>query len=316
MVQLTREEQSAVAQVKAAERALSLTTTAGGFAVPFVLDPTIIPTSNLAVNPFRAISRVEQITVDEWRGVSSAGVTAAYAAEATATSDNAPTLAQPTVSTEKAQAWIPFSIEIGMDWGSLQTEMARLLQDAKDELEATMFATGSGTNQPQGVLTGATATVTTSTGGTLVAADIYTLEQNVPPRFRPRSSFAMNRAIANRIRQFDTQGGAQLWIENLQLGLVNQVPTPGSLGARLLGYGAYESSAMSSTVTTGQHPIIMGDFSYYLIADRVGLSVELIPHIFNAASTLTLPTGQRGLYAYWRNGAGVLSTNAFRKIQL
>jgi HK97 family phage major capsid protein len=296
------------------QRALSLTAASGGYAVPFVLDPTIIPTSNLAVNPFRAVARVEQILVDEWRGVTSAGITAAYAAEATEASDNAPTLAQPTVSTEKAQAFVPFSIEIGMDWAGLQAEMARLLQDAKDELEASKFATGSGTNEPQGVITGATATVASSTGGAFVSADLYSLEANVPPRFRPRASMVMNRAIAQKIRQFDTAGGAQLWIDNLRVGLDNQVPAPGNYGARVLGYGAYESSAMSSTVTTGQKIIIMGDFSYYLIADRVGLSVELIPHIFATANNR--PSGQRGLYAYWRNGAAVLATNAFRVLQL
>jgi HK97 family phage major capsid protein len=296
------------------QRALSLTTSGGGHAVPFVLDPTIIPTSNLAVNPFRAISRVEQIMVDEWRGVSSAGITAAYAAEVTEAGDNAPQTAQPTVSTEKAQAFIPFSIEIGMDWAGLQVEMARLLQDSKDELEATKFAVGSGTNEPQGVITGATATVTSSTGGSFLAVDLYTLEANVPPRFRPRASIVMNRAIAQKIRQFDTAGGAQLWLDNLRVGLDNQVPTPGNYGARVLGYGAYEASAMASTVTTGSKVIIMGDFSHYLIADRVGLSIELIPHMFATANNR--PSGQRGLYAYWRNGAGVLATNAFRILQL
>jgi len=296
------------------QRALSLTTSGGGHAVPFVLDPTIIPTSNLAVNPFRGIARVEQILVDEWRGVSSAGITAAYAAEVTEAGDNAPQTAQPTVSTEKAQAFVPFSIEIGMDWGGLQAEMARLLQDSKDELEATKFAVGSGTNEPQGVITGATATVTSSTGGSFLSVDLYTLEANVPPRFRPRASVVLNRAIAQKIRQFDTAGGAQLWLDNLRVGLDNQVPTPGNYGARVLGYGAYEASAMASTVTTGSKAIIMGDFSHYLIADRVGLSIELIPHMFATANNR--PSGQRGLYCYWRNGAGVLSTNAFRTLQL
>lgn len=295
-------------------RALSLTTSAGGFAVPFVLDPTIIPTSNLAVNPFRAIARVEQIAVDEWRGVSSAGVTASYAAEVTEAGDNAPELAQPTVSTEKAQAFIPFSIEVGMDWAGLQAEMARILQDSKDELEATKFATGSGTNEPAGVITGATATVASSTGGSFGVVDLYALEAALGARFRPNASIVLNRSIAQKVRQFDTQGGAQLWIDNLRVGLDNQVPTPGNYGARLLGYGAYESSAMASTVTTGSKIAVIGDFKYYLIADRIGLSVELIPHMFATANNR--PSGQRGLYAYWRNGAGVLATNAFRVLQL
>lgn len=296
-------------------RALSLTSASGGYAVPFVLDPTIIPTSNLAVNPFRAISRVEQITVDEWRGVSSAGITAAYAAEVTASSDNAPTLAQPVISTEKAQAFVPFSIEIGMDWNGLQQEMAGLLQDAKDELEATKFAVGSGTNEPQGVITGAVTVVTASGTASFALADLDLLEAALGPRFRSRATFVCNRFIAQKIRHFDTAGGAAAWNQGVQLvtGLPNQVPTPGSYGVDVLGYPAYESSGMAASIATGQLFAVLGDFRNYLIADRVGLSVELIPHMFDV--TNNRPTGQRGIYAYWRNGAGVLAANAFRVLK-
>jgi HK97 family phage major capsid protein len=311
---LSREEQAAVYAAKHAERALSLTGSAGGFAVPFELDPTIIPTSNLAVNPYRAIARVENITVDEWRGVSSAGVTAAYAAEATPASDNAPTLAQPTISTEKAQAFIPYSIEVGMDWPSLQAEMGRLLRDAKDELEAVKFTLGTGTNEPQGVITGATTIVTASGTASFALADLDSLEAALGARFRPNASMVLNRAIAQRIRRFDTAGGAGVWIENTRLGVSpNEVPSPGRYAAAINGYPAYESSAMDAVLTTGSEIAILGDFRYYLIADRIGLTIETIPHLFD--TTNNRPTGQRGLYAYWRNGAGVLSPNAFRVLR-
>jgi hypothetical protein len=47
--------------------------------------------------------------------------------------------------------------------------------------------------------------------------------------------------------------------------------------------------------------IIAGDFQAgYLIADRLGMSVELIPHLFGA--TNRFPTGQRGLFAIWAHG--------------
>jgi HK97 family phage major capsid protein len=58
------------------QRAMSLTSASGGYAVPVTLDPTIIPTSNGAVNPWRAISRVEQITGNTWNGVSAGAVVA------------------------------------------------------------------------------------------------------------------------------------------------------------------------------------------------------------------------------------------------
>lgn len=291
------------------ERALSTTTTAGGFAVPFALDPTIIPTSNLSVNPYRAISNVKTITVSKWEGVSSAGVTAAFSSEATQASDNAPAVDQPTVTPAKAQAFIPFSIEIGQDWGGLQTEMARLLQDAKDDLEADRFTFGTAsTPEPEGVVKAGTAFVNTASSATFAIADLYSLEQALGPRFRPRASFIGNRAIYNKVRQFDTAGGAGLWVR-VGEGLPSNVPTPGSLGNNLLGYPAYEVSPMTTAITSNSLFLMVGDFSYFVIVDRVGMDIELIPHLFGANQR---PTGQRGLYAYWRTGSTVVSTNAFR----
>lgn len=288
------------------QRALSLTGSAGGFAVPYQLDPTIIPTSNATVNPYRAIARVEPITVDEWRGVSSAGVTAAYAAEAAQASDNAPTLAQPTVSTERAQVFIPFSFEVGQDWGGLEAEMSVLIQDAKDDLESEKFTTGTGTDEPFGLLTGATTTVTAAGVASFAVGDVYATEEALGARFRPRAQWVANRAIYNKVRQFDTSGGAALW-KRLAEGLEHG----GNTGAELIGYPANEVSTMDSALTTGNEIAVLGDFRYYLIAERIGMSIDLIPHLFGANQR---PTGQKGLYAFWRNGAKVLAAGAFRKL--
>jgi HK97 family phage major capsid protein len=283
----------------------------GGYAVPYTLDPTIIPTSNSSINPWRAISRIESIVgSNEWRGVSSGAVSATRVAEATEATDQAPALAQPTAAVTKAHTFIPFSVEVGADWGALETEMARLIQDAKDDEEATAFATGAGTTvNPQGVITGATNTVAAATGLTVTAANLYALEAALPPRFRPNEVFVANRAIYNVVRGIDTAGGAALWLY-LSQGLASEVPRPGNTGALLLGRPAYESSAMVSAIANAAKIMIVGDFSYFLIVDRIGLTVEVVPHLFGG--TANYPTGQRGLYAYWRNTSKVLSANAFR----
>lgn len=290
------------------ERVMSLTTNSGGYGVPYVLDPTIILSSDGAVNPFRQIARVEQILGTTWKGVSSAGATASWDAELAEVSDDSLTFAQPSIDTAMARVFLPFSIEVGMDYPNFQSELARVIQDSKDVLEATAFATGS--SAPFGVVTSASGVVTCSTRGTLAAVDVYATEAALGPRFRNRASWVMNRATAQKIRQFDTAGGAQLWIDNLQIGFDSRSPVQGNVGARLLGYGAYESSAMSSTYTTGQKIAVLGDFSQFLIADRVGLTTEYIPHVFGL--TTAMPRGERGVFAYWRVGSGVLVTNAFR----
>ena len=292
------------------QRALSLTGSGGGFAIPFALDPSIIPTSNSVVNPARALARLVTISgANTWQGVTSPAVSASYVAEATEATDQATTLVQPSAAVNKAHTFVPFSIEVSEDWPALEGEFGRLIQDSKDDLEGTAFVTGSGSApNPQGFVTGTTTTVAAVTGLTVNAANVYALEAALPPRFRPRESFVANRGIYNVVRQIDTAGGAALWLYMAQ-GLVTQAPTPGNTGATLLGRGAWEASGMQATVVNATKIMIVGDFSYFLIVDRIGMTVELVPHIFGASSRF--PIGQRGLYAYWRNTSKVLSASAF-----
>jgi HK97 family phage major capsid protein len=304
------------------ERAMTgllATTTTGGYAVVYELDPTFIRTSNLSVNPFRAIAR--QVTLagtSEWRGVTSAGIVAAYAAEALEASDNSPTLGQPAAIVQRAQAFVPFSIEAGQDINGLQGELATGIQDAKDDLEANEFTTGAGTTvHPQGILVGATSTTSTATTGAFVIADMYSLEQALKPRSRPRAVFVANRFFYNKVRAFDTAGGAGMWYGGvasyagpLSQGMPNNVPTDGALNQTLLGYRAYEDSQMVASLTTTSKIAVFGDFSQFVIVDRIGMNIEIAPMLFGASNRF--PTGQRGLYAYWRNTSKVLDASAFQ----
>ena len=277
----------------------------GGFAVPFQLDPTVILSIDGATNPLRAIARVETIVTDEWRGVTSDGVVVSRAAEAAEAGDNSPTLAQPTVRPSRVHAFIPFSYEVGMDWGAIQSEITMMLQAGKDVEEASAFVTGDGVApNPQGVVAGLTAgqQVTTNVAATFAIGDVYKLKGALPHRFRTNAAFLAEDNTFDRIRQFDTAGGASLWVQ-----LADGRP------ATLLGKPAYESSAMDNTVATGKLILLYGDFRNYLIVDRVGMSVELVPHLFGANRR---PTGQRGFYAFWRNSAAILVPNAFRVLKV
>jgi HK97 family phage major capsid protein len=74
---------------------------------------------------------------------------------------------------------------------------------------------------------------------------------------------------------------------------------------------------MSSKTTTSEELVLAyGDFNAgngYVIADRVGMSIELIPHLFG---TEKRPTGQRGTYAYWRVGGAPVVDNAVRLLEV
>lgn len=292
---------------EALRAAMSLTDANGGYLVPFHLDPTIILTNAGSMNPLRQMARVERITVDTWHGVTSAGVTAEWLAEAAQAADASPAFAQPTVPTHKAAAYLQGSFEVTQDSG-IAAQVGMLLADARDNLEAVAFTAGTGSGQPQGVVTGvaavATSVLETEEEVSYTVGDVYNLKGALPPRHRSSAAWLASEAIYLATRQFATGAGPQhaFWAD---LGM----DTP----PLLLGRPAYEASGMASTVEAGADILLVGNFSRYLVVDRIGMTVQYEPLVKGANQR---PTGEVGWFAHWRVGGGVLDANAFRLLQV
>jgi HK97 family phage major capsid protein len=306
-VSMTPAERSAWAAVQeiSAQRAMSVGTgSAGGFAVPAELDPTIVNTSDGDLNPLRRLATVTTIVSNEWRGVTSEGVEAHFRAEGAEADDDTPTLAQPTIFPERADCFVPFSIELGQDWVGIRTELARLIADAKDVLEATkyLFGAGHGSHEPEGLIAGLdVGSLVPSTGANALAADdVYALQEALPPRFQPRASWLSNLAVANTVHRFSGPAGEEP-------ALFNEDRT------RLLGKPWSEVPGLAD-VDADAKVLVYGDLrAGFRIVDRVGLSIEVVGHLFGASRR---PTGQRGLLAFWRTSRGVLFDNGVWVLQI
>jgi HK97 family phage major capsid protein len=237
--------------------------------LPYVLDPTIVITNTGSANPWRRISNNKQTTSNTWNGVTSAGVSAGWLAENTEVPDSTPTVGNIQITPQKAAAWVFGSYEVLQDT-DFATELPALLADARDRLEEAAFATGTGTGQPRGVITGASTSVTASGVATYAIGDIYALQAALPARFRNAAGAAMvmGLPIINRTRQFDTAGGASFWT-NLGAGQPE----------RVLGVPLYESTTMASVLTTGSKIAVYGDFGQFYIVDRVGVSLMYEPMV-------------------------------------
>lgn len=288
----------------ALERAMSLTDTEGGYLVPFQLDPTVIITSDGSRNEIRRVARTVVATSDVWNGVSSGAVQWRWAAEASEAGDNSTAFDQPTVPVHKADGFVPISIEAMQDAANVTAEIGRLLAFGKDVLEAEAFISGTGSGQPTGIVTALTGTaseVETASATDFALADLYTLDGSLPARYRSMASWLANRNIYNDVRQFDTAGGAALWER-----LAADVPP------LLLGRSALEAEDMASALVAAADTqfLVFGDFTNYVIADRIGMTVEFIPHLFDPANNR--PRGQRGWYAYYRVGSDVVNEGGFR----
>lgn len=292
---------------RALQRAASLTDTSGGFGVPVFIDPSIVLTAQGSANPVLEIARVETITNDEWRGVTSAGVSWSFDAEAAEVSDDAPTLAQPTVPAHMARGFIPYSIEIGGDYPGFAAEMSALLMEGYNELLAQKLVVGTGSNEPTGIFVALDANtnveVAVTTNDAFAAVDIYKVWGELPERYRGNANWLMNVDVNNTIKQFgDDQLSKQT--RSLAEGPVDLIQ------GRPVRESAY---APEVAVTDSANLLVVGDFRNYLVAQRLGMTVELVPHLFG--TTNGRPTGQRGWFAYSRIGGDSINDLGFRLLQ-
>ena len=299
-------EQAAWEKADHFARAASLTDGAGGFMVPFHLDPAIHLTAGTTGENFRSLVYTRTTVSDVWNGVNSAGVTASWDAESSEVSDDAPTLTQPSIPVRMWRAFIPFSIEVGQDATSFAGEMTTLLADAALRLHSASFISGAGgaSNTPQGIVTGTAAAagsrVTSATADTVSAADVYALKAALPGHRKANATFLANDTIYDTLRQATNAAGSFVFPE-----LRETPPT-------LAGIRTAESSDMPGALvaTTDNDIMILGDLrAAYVWVDRVGTSIELVQNLFGATGR---PTGQRGFFAHGRAGGGVRDASAIR----
>ncbi|MBQ1017752.1 phage major capsid protein [Micromonospora sp. D93] len=280
----------------------------GGFAVPVIVDPTIILTAQESPNDIMRLARTETITTDRWKGLSSAGMSWKWDAEAAASADNSPTIASPEVLTKRADGFIPYSIEAEMDWPSFATEMGNLIEEGYSELLASTLTTGTGANVPTGIVPAIIAagglTRQVATSAVLAPGDFYGLWADLPIKWRRRATVAWmsSTSVENAMRQFGTTD------PNFTVNIKDaQVPA-------LFNREYVENdfmAAMPSGVSTAVLAVV-GDWKQYLVAQRAGMWVERVQMLFDP--TNNRPTGQRGFAAYARVGAGLIVPAAFRAL--
>ena len=308
------------------ERGTSMVVTTdgnGGFAVPFAFDPTWLHTGAWTnVNGIRANARVVQIVgTDTWQGTTVGVVTATRGAESTDQAEQGPTLTRPEILAGRVSAFVSYSIEMGMDVPGLGAELASLIAEAKDNEEESSLTIGvGGANALLGIApvhgtSGMYTHINMLTDHTLVAGDAYAMEAALPIRHRQGAAWFMARPMIRSFQALETTNGQLFGGLNYSSVGYPQNSIVGATGLELLRYPIVETPSMPSDYVTAANNLFLVAClanlkSSYVIVDRVGMSVEFVPHLFHADGKL--PIGARGLYALWRNGAEVVNVDGGR----
>ena len=300
----------AVAGVQDELRAAGMTLDGGtgGYMVPLTLDPAILLSSAGTTNAMRKVARIVRTMTNTWQGVTSAGVTAEWPGEATQVAEATPTLAPVSIPVFLGDAYTHYSFAVGMDAVDFSSQLQALLLDAADNLQAAAYTAGGGVTAPKGIITaltagGAASKINTKGSEALAATDPFDLQAALPARFSPRAQFMAALPIINAYAIMESANGARIFPEIRDGRLLN----------RPLVENSDMDSAINAAATEHNYVAVYGDFSHFIIADRVGSTLELIPNVMGANGR---PTGERGALLWFRTGSDVDTVNAFRLLDV
>lgn len=298
---LTEAERAAENEFRAMEVG---TTTEGGFGVPVLIDPTVMITDGTGLLNILPYCTVKTIQTNAWKGVSAGHTAWSFDDEEAEVSDDTSTFAQPAITAHAARGFIPYSIEIEQDYPAFASEMAKLLNDGYVDLLAEKVAVGTGTNQPWGIFATTTTTVDVTTDNTFGAADIDKVWAALGERFRSRATWFLNVDVENDIRGFGSGTATSRFTVDQTAGgisLLNGRPV------------ALSDWAPTWASTDGAKILAVGDFSNYIVAQRAGMTVEKVQHLF--ATGANRPSGQRGFFAHARVGGDLAVQNSVRVLK-
>jgi len=155
-----------------------------------------------------------------------------------------------------------------------------LLQDAAFDVEGFLrralaervgriwnqhFTTGTGSSQPQGIVTGSTVGKTGAAGQTTTVTvdDLIDLIDSIDPAYQGNAAFMMNASTRKAIRKLKDTTGMPLWQPSIQAGVPDQ----------LLGYSYILNTDMPVPAASAKS-ILFGDFrTGYLARLVLGFSV-------------------------------------------
>lgn len=295
--------------------------TAGGFLVPPDYQAELIK-KIAAQAVIRSLARVVTVGRDiaQWPRVNytaddkyTSGVrltwTGEVPASATAHRVTDPVFGLINVPVNTAMASMPVSNDLiedaAFDVLGLSTD---LLAEAFALGEDDVFVNGDGVAKPLGILaevgTNGPAAVVSGSASALTGDGLVNLYYALPAQYRNAAAFVMNSATLRAVELLKDSQGRYLISSLLQGSLAQGEPEQ-------IKNKPVRVDEFVPDIAANAYPIIFGDFRGYLIADRVGLSVERARELY-IETNLTLLVARRRVGGYcaepWRFKVQRIST--------
>lgn len=173
----------------------------------------------------------------------------------------------------------------------------RLLAIRIGRITSQRFTTGTGSSQPNGIVTASAVGKTGTTGQTtsVIYDDLVDLEHSVDPFYRAGRSvgFMMHDSALKIVRKIKDTQGRPIFVPGYEQG------NPGGAPDRLLNRPIYINQDMAP-MSANAKSILFGDFSAYVIREVMDLT------LFRMADSNFILNGQIGFVAFNRQGGNLM----------
>jgi len=143
--------------------------------------------------------------------------------------------------------------------------------------EEKAFLIGTGVGQPLGIFTASNSGISTardvSTGNTstaIKADNLIECAYTLKAQYRRNARWIFHRDTVKMIRKLKDGEGNYLW----RMGLAADRPDT------ILGHPFMESEYAPNTFTTGKYVGVLGDFSFYWIADALTMQIQVLTELY------------------------------------
>ena len=163
------------------------------------------------------------------------------------------------------------------------------------------LSTGTGSSQPQGIVTGSALGNTAAGATAITESDLLDLIYSIDPSYRNKASFGLmmhdNVASAIRALGFGSANDFPIYVPSMEAGQPD----------RILGVPVYINNDMQSSIATGTKTVIAADFSKYVVRNAGGVQ-------FVRLNERYMDELEIGFVAYARKDGAVLDSRAVKHL--
>ena len=302
MGSLNSSERSMMAELRGTSTQIAGTDSLGGFLVPQDFSNELDMATLFTGEVERLAKKLNTAggALLDYPTINDTATDAGLTAEAAAVTVQDMTFANAQLSAYNYASQVRVSMQLLQDNAfDLNAFLAEAMGERIARATNAAFTTGTGSSQPQGIITGATLGNTAASATAIVADDILDLIHSIDPSYRNKPTFGLmaNDSVIAAIRALGL-GSANdfpIFIPSMEAGQPD----------KLFGFNLYYNNDMESAITTGKKTLLAADFSKFVVRSAGGVQMVRLNERY-------MDELEVGFVSYARKDAKVLDSRAVK----